>query len=106
MGNVNAACHGTAPAHATIPANLRGEAILHDFSNGPDGGIPQEGVTLRFGGTSAGIFGSTPSGGSGGNGVVYESFQNSPVVLSRTQDRIQERFANDDWVQSPDHPYA
>jgi uncharacterized repeat protein (TIGR03803 family) len=48
------------------------EAILHDFSNGPDGGTPQEGVTLRFGGISAGIFGATPSGGSGGSGVVYE----------------------------------
>lgn len=48
------------------------ETILHNFSNGPDGGMPQQGVTLRFSGMSTGIFGAAPSGGSGGSGVVYE----------------------------------
>jgi uncharacterized repeat protein (TIGR03803 family) len=48
------------------------EMILHDFSNGPDGGMPHEGVTLRLSGTSTGIFGAAPVGGSGGSGVIYE----------------------------------
>jgi uncharacterized repeat protein (TIGR03803 family) len=48
------------------------ETILHNFSNGPDGGMPQGGVTLKFSGISTGIFGAAPVGGSGGRGVVYE----------------------------------
>ena len=47
------------------------ETILHSFTNGDDGQLPNGGATLKLNGSHRGIYGSA-AGGAAGYGVDYE----------------------------------
>ncbi len=70
-GGVNDSTYGGGTVFQLEPAagGRWTERTLHSFGSGTDGQYPQSGLTLGSSGT---LYGSTPFGGSGGNGIVFE----------------------------------
>lgn len=69
---------GSHEAGIVFRLNTHGETILHNFTGGADGGVPESSLIMDVAGN---LYGTTYSGGAYGYGVVYEVTPKGEVVL-------------------------
>ena len=69
---------GSHEAGIVFRLNTHGETILHNFTGGADGGVPESSLIMDAAGN---LYGTTYSGGAYGYGVVYEVTPKGEVVL-------------------------